>query len=120
MNDLEPLYGDLTTYGRNMGKPHKVELTFVLEEGKIYLLAHKRKTGVSTDWYHNLERNPECIFEISGLEYSCKAVSLGDNKLLEQKIRVLFEKKGGKSHYDAWYANSERIPVVLETVKVSC
>lgn len=112
----QSIYGDLTTIGRKSGKPHTVELTYAIEDTNLYLLAHKRTDGTSTDWYHNLEVNPECTLATPNKTFKAKVVSLEENSEIENKIRELFKTKGGNSHYNAWYKDTSRIPVILEII----
>lgn len=109
-------YADLITVGRNSSKKHRVELCFYYDKGKVYLLSHARNDGKGTDWYKNLQINPECEFNINGHIYKCEAESLAPNKEIEKMIRKEFKNKQGKSHYNTWYANAPRIPVVLKIV----
>lgn len=41
----------LTTTGRRTGRPHKIEIWFVLREAEVYLLA---EPGYRADWVQNL------------------------------------------------------------------
>lgn len=113
-NSFQNHYGYLTTRGRKTGKPHKIEISFYYENGKIYLLAHKREDEKSTDWYHNLETTPKCTFEIGDELYNCKAISLKENENLDKKIRTGFSNKYGEAYYNSWYGGTNRLPIVLE------
>jgi len=51
----------LTTTGRVSGKPHTIEIWFVLEARTVYLLSGG---GDRSDWVRNLRRTPEVSVRI--------------------------------------------------------
>jgi deazaflavin-dependent oxidoreductase (nitroreductase family) len=46
----------LTTTGRRTGRPHEIEIWFVLLDGTVYLMAGG---GDRADWVRNLRADPE-------------------------------------------------------------
>jgi deazaflavin-dependent oxidoreductase (nitroreductase family) len=54
-------YLDLTTIGRRTGRPHRIEIWFAAQEGRLYLLAGGRERS---DWVRNLQANPEVTVEL--------------------------------------------------------
>lgn len=110
-------YCRLTTTGRKTGNPHAVEVTFHREGKSVYMLSRKKDTGRKTDWYHNLEKNPKCTIEIDGKSLKGKVKFQGEDEKLEKKIRDDFAKDMGQDHYDTWYKDTNRIPVVVEVKK---
>lgn len=52
----------LTTTGRVSGKPHTIEIWFVLEGSTLYLLSGG---GARSDWARNLLRTPEVSVRIA-------------------------------------------------------
>src|SRR5689334_2586274 len=106
-------YCDVITTGRKSGKPHRVEVTFFRDGNKIYFLAHKRDHGGGTNWYQDLKANPKCQIEINGQTLIGKAISLESDEILENKIRQSFADTMGITHYETWYKDTERIPVVI-------
>ena len=59
-------YGYLTTTGRRSGRPHTVEIWFVVSGETIYLLSG---SGGDSDWCRNLESEPAATFRIARTEY---------------------------------------------------
>jgi deazaflavin-dependent oxidoreductase (nitroreductase family) len=53
----------LTTTGRISGKPHRIEIWFVVEEGLVFLLAGGRD---SADWVRNVRAEADVTFELAG------------------------------------------------------
>src|SRR5438093_12378573 len=61
--DLQVLY--LTTTGRTSSLARQIEIWFVADAGKLYILAeHHRKAH----WVQNIERNPKVHVRIGGRE----------------------------------------------------
>ena len=61
--DLSVLY--LTTVGRTTGLPRQIEIWFVADAGKLYILAeHHRRAH----WVQNIEHNPRVYLRIGGRE----------------------------------------------------
>ena len=59
--DLPVLY--LTTVGRTTGLPRQIEIWFVADGGKFYILAeHHRRAH----WVQNIERHPQVQVRIGG------------------------------------------------------
>ena len=113
---MDENYLFLTTYGRKTGKPYTVELSFFLESGKIYLLAHSRENGLGTGWYRNLKVNPTCKLDIGGKKFEAKADFTSHSGNLAHFVREKFIEKYGTEFYIAWYKDTGRLPVVLEIV----
>jgi deazaflavin-dependent oxidoreductase (nitroreductase family) len=63
--DLPVLY--LTTIGRTTGLARQIEIWFVADAGKLYILAeHHRRAH----WVQNIERNPRVRLRVGGREIS--------------------------------------------------
>jgi hypothetical protein len=58
-------YGYLTTTGRVSGRPHTVEIWFVLDASTIYLMHEARPGGPLADWVRNLIRHPEVSIRLA-------------------------------------------------------
>lgn len=80
---------ELTTTGRKSGKPHTKPVWFVYDQGRLYLQAGK---GGKTDWYQNLQKNPEMTLKIGTLTFNGKAKFIEDQKETE-RIHNLFSTK---------------------------
>ena len=57
----EEEFGHLTTFGRETGRPHEIEIWFAVAGGKIYLLSGGRD---ASDWVKNILANPEVSMRI--------------------------------------------------------
>ena len=99
----------LTSTGRITGKPHTVELWFVVNDGRVYL-SHE---GEETDWMRNIKKNPKVIFEIGEKDFTGTARYLDDleNEAWTAKV-ALYEKYYGKASKEAigdWFSLSKLI-----------
>jgi deazaflavin-dependent oxidoreductase (nitroreductase family) len=101
----------LTTRGRKTGKPHKVELWFALNNGKVYL-SHE---GEETDWMMNIRKDERVLFEIGGKEFHGKAHYLEDSADEAWTAKVaLYEKYYGKASKETimdWFSLSKLISI---------
>ena len=64
----------LTTTGRVSGKPHRIEIWFVLAEETVFLMAGDRDRS---DWVRNLVAVPEVELEIGGRKRATRARVVG-------------------------------------------
>jgi deazaflavin-dependent oxidoreductase (nitroreductase family) len=53
---------DITTTGRNSGKPHRIEIAFHNFDGRLYISGMPRER--KRDWLANMERNPRFTFHL--------------------------------------------------------
>lgn len=104
MNIPESLYRSsllyLTTVGSRTGLPRRVELWFAYQDGKIYLLGHRR-----SHWVHNLEASPQVTVEVRGRRLE------GTARFADQMWEFaydLFRKKYGQNEVDYWYGRSRK------------
>jgi deazaflavin-dependent oxidoreductase (nitroreductase family) len=68
--DGDPQYLYLTTTGRRSGLPREIEIWFVVDQGRYYLLAeHFHKT----QWVQNIQANPRVRIRVGGLESGATA-----------------------------------------------
>lgn len=51
---------DLTTFGRNTGRPHTIECRFMYENGKVYVSGFPGKR----DWLANVTKNPKVFIRL--------------------------------------------------------
>jgi hypothetical protein len=61
----DPDYCYLTTTRRISGRPHTVELWFVLEGATVYLMHEPQPGGPLADWIRNLFRHPEVSIRLA-------------------------------------------------------
>ncbi|MBI3796591.1 MAG: nitroreductase family deazaflavin-dependent oxidoreductase [Deltaproteobacteria bacterium] len=80
---------ELTTMGRQSGKPHTKPIWFVYDQGHFYLQSGKEG---KTDWYQNLKKNPQLTLKIGTVTANGKAQFIKDAKETE-RIHELFSKK---------------------------
>ena len=66
-------YCYLTTRGRVTGKPHKIEIWFIVHEDAVYLMSGGMD---KSDWVKNLLKEPMVTLRISGQTFSALASPL--------------------------------------------
>jgi deazaflavin-dependent oxidoreductase (nitroreductase family) len=54
-------YAYLTTTGRRTGQPHRIEIWFGVDDGRMYLLSGGRDRS---DWVRNLRENAQVMIEL--------------------------------------------------------
>ena len=80
---------ELTTTGRKSGIPHTKPIWFVYDQGHLYLQSGQEG---KTDWYQNLQKNPQMTLKIGTVTMTGKAKFITDVKETE-RIHDLFSKK---------------------------
>lgn len=91
---------NLTVVGRKSGKDISRPVWFVQEGVKLYLLP---VLGSSTNWYRNVQENPNVKISVHGLELSGQAKSITE----EDKVKEIIEKfrsKYGNSDVQKYYS----------------
>ncbi|PJF39914.1 MAG: nitroreductase family deazaflavin-dependent oxidoreductase [Chloroflexi bacterium] len=58
----EPQYLYLTTTGWKSGKPHEIEIWFVMHEGRYYLVSEHYERS---HWVINIQHNPAITFRVA-------------------------------------------------------
>ena len=91
-------YCYLTTKGRKTGKPHEIEIWFVVLNNTIYLLSGG---GDRSDWVKNLRANPEVSVRIRKYIFAATARIVSDVKE-ETTVRPLMAAK-----YEQWKEGQE-------------
>jgi hypothetical protein len=99
--------------GRLTHSTRRVTLWFSYQNGCLYLLAHARRHGKGTHWYRNLQVAGRAIVEIEGACFDTILDDVGDSTSAIGLIRELFREKYGEVAVAEWYAQTDRIPVVL-------
>lgn len=77
-------YCYLTTRGRVTGKPHEIEIWFVVHEDALYIMSGNME---KSDWVKNLLKDPHVSICIAGQTFPVLAALL-DNKTLESIVRM--------------------------------
>ena len=75
LRDEEYCY--LTTTGRVTGKPHEIEIWFVVHDNSLYLLAGGK---YESDWVKNLLKNPSVTVRIAKHTFTGMARIVTDEK----------------------------------------
>ena len=77
-------YCYLTTRGRVTGKPHEIEIWFVVQADALYLMSGGRD---KSDWVKNLLKEPNVSLRINGETFAAIASLLND-KAIEDIVRM--------------------------------
>jgi deazaflavin-dependent oxidoreductase (nitroreductase family) len=100
----------LTTSGRRTGQPHRIEIWFAVEGGRMYLLAGGRERS---DWVRNLQANPQVMVELAGETHAGIARVLQPGTPDDQRARTLLVSKyQAGNNLDEWGCTS--LPVIVE------
>jgi deazaflavin-dependent oxidoreductase (nitroreductase family) len=75
----------LTTTGRKSGLPRQIEIWFVEDEGRVYILAEH---GLKAKWVQNIISNPNVRIRIGDREYNATARVLDPEKDGERYSRA--------------------------------
>jgi deazaflavin-dependent oxidoreductase (nitroreductase family) len=103
-------YAYLTTIGRRTGQPHRIEIWFVAEDGRVYLLSGGRERS---DWVRNLQANPQVTVELGDETLAGVARVLQPGTVEDQRVRELLVSKYREgNNLDEWGRTA--LPVVIE------
>ncbi|MBL8062474.1 MAG: nitroreductase family deazaflavin-dependent oxidoreductase [Anaerolineales bacterium] len=86
-------YCYLTTRGRVTGKPHEIEIWFVVHEGALYIMSGGMDRS---DWVKNLLKDPNVTLRIARQTFPAQA-SLLEDKVIEPLVRMKMAAK-----YNEW------------------
>lgn len=102
-------YAYLTTMGRRTGRPHRIEIWFAAEDGRVYLLAGGRERS---DWVRNLQVNPRVTVEVGDETHAGVARVLQPGTVEDGHARALLVSKYREGdNLDAWGRTA--LPVVI-------
>lgn len=105
-------YAYLTTIGRRTGRPHRIEIWFGVEEGRVFLMSGGRDRA---DWVRNLQANPRLELELGDGMYSGLARMLEDGTSDDQRARdLLVGKYQQGSELEEWGRTS--LAIVVEFI----
>src|SRR3954466_14523275 len=79
-------YVYLTTIGRRTGRPHRIEIWFVAQDGRLYLLSGGRERA---DWVRNLQADPRVTVELGDETHAGMARVLRAGTTEDQRAREL-------------------------------
>ena len=103
-------YAYLTTIGRRTGRPHRIEIWFAAQDGRVYLLAGGRERS---DWVRNLQANAHVTVELGGETHVGVARVLQPGTVEDQRARdLLVHKYREGDNLDEWGRTA--LPVVIE------
>jgi deazaflavin-dependent oxidoreductase (nitroreductase family) len=103
-------YTYLTTLGRRTGKPHRIEIWFAIDDGKLLMLAGGRERA---DWIRNIQANNRVTVEIGNETHPgiARIVSPGTSEDSRARELLVAKYREG-NNLDEWGRNS--LPVVIE------
>jgi deazaflavin-dependent oxidoreductase (nitroreductase family) len=103
-------YAYLTTIGRRTGRPHRIEIWFASEKGRMYLLSGGRDRS---DWVRNIAANPHVTVELGGETHAGMAQILQPGTGEDRRAReLLVAKYRAGENLDEWGRTS--LPVAIE------
>ncbi|HLH25121.1 MAG TPA: nitroreductase/quinone reductase family protein [Chloroflexota bacterium] len=103
-------YAYLTTIGRRTGRPHRIEIWFATEDGRLYLMSGGRERA---DWVRNLQANPRVTVELGDETHAGAARVVPAGTADDQRAReLLVGKYGADEDLDDWGRTA--LPVVIE------
>lgn len=104
-------YAYLTTFGRRTGQPHRIEIWFSVENGRMYLLSGGRDRS---DWVRNLRAAPHVTVELGDETRPGTARILHDRSVEDRRARDLLVAKYAtpRNPLDDWKQRS--LAVVIE------
>ena len=79
-------YVYVTTIGRRTGRPHRIEIWFAAQDGRVYLLAGDRERS---DWVRNLQANAHVTVELGDETHAGVARVLQAGTVEDQRAREL-------------------------------
>jgi deazaflavin-dependent oxidoreductase (nitroreductase family) len=96
--------------GRQTGQPHRIEIWFAVEDGRMYLLAGGRE---QSDWVRNIQANARVTVELDGETHTGAARVIQPGTPADQRAReLLVAKYQAGGNLDEWGRTS--LPVVVE------
>ena len=103
-------YAYLTTTGRRTGRPHRIEIWFAAEDGRVYLLAGGRERA---DWVRNLRATAQVTVELGGETHVGVARVLQPGTEEDRRARELLVGKYREGdNLDEWGRTA--LPVAIE------
>jgi deazaflavin-dependent oxidoreductase (nitroreductase family) len=101
----------LTTIGRRSARPHRIEIWFAAEGGRVYLLSGGRDRS---DWVRNLQAHARVTIELGGDAHTGTAHILDAGTPDDRRARELLVGKYARPDDDLaeWGRNS--LPIVIE------
>lgn len=99
----------LTTFGRQSGNPHRIEIWFAVEDDTLYLLSGGRDRS---DWVKNLQADPQVTIELGPETLSGVAEVIAPDSPEDANARkLLVQKYRTADELDDWGRTS--LPIVI-------
>lgn len=106
-------YVYLTTIGRRSGQPHRIEIWFAAEGGRMYLLSGGRERS---DWVRNLQANARVTVELGNETHTGAARVLQPGTSEDSRARELLVGKYRQGDdLDTWGRTSLPIEITFST-----
>jgi deazaflavin-dependent oxidoreductase (nitroreductase family) len=106
------LFCYLTTQGRRVtGRPHRIEIWFVLDGETLYLLSGGRGRS---DWVKNLRRTPEVRVELGHEVFAGRARIVADPEEDERARALVHDKYAGSYGGDLSRWRRSALPVAVD------
>ncbi len=103
-------YAYLTTVGRRTGRPHRIEIWFGVQDGRLYLLSGGRERS---DWVRNLQANARVTIELGDETRIGVARVLQPGTLEDQRAReLLVDKYREGDNLEEWGRTA--LPITIE------
>lgn len=93
-------YCYLTTRGRVTGKPHEIEIWFVVHEDSIYLMSGGM---VKSDWVKNLMKEPNVTLRVAGKTFRAVArVKTEDGSAIRNLMADKYNERESDGSLSEW------------------
>lgn len=94
-------YCYLTTRGRKTGKPHEIEIWFVVNGNSLYLMSGG---GDKSDWVKNLMKDPNVTLRIAGQTFSALArvQKEKDEEIIRNKMADKYKERESDGSLSDW------------------
>ncbi len=100
----------VTTTGRRSGRPHRIEIWFAVEDGRLFLLSGGRDRS---DWVRNIQADGRVTVEIRGEAHAGVAHVLVAGTADDRRAReLLVAKYRGGDDLNEWGRTA--LPVAIE------
>jgi deazaflavin-dependent oxidoreductase (nitroreductase family) len=101
-------YCYLTTVGRVSGRPHTIEIWFVVEAGSAWLLT---EPDGGTDWVRNLRREPQVRLRVGAVEVDALAAVVDLPAHADVRRALADRYRHTDDDLDAWAAGALAVRV---------
>jgi deazaflavin-dependent oxidoreductase (nitroreductase family) len=107
-------YCYLTTRGRVTGADHEIEIWYVREDDRLYLLAG---AGERSDWVRNLQVEPSARVRIDDATYAARGRVVTDPTEDRHAREVVFEKYQSRNDGELVTWRERALPVAIDLLQ---